>query len=155
MSQELRNCPLCGSELVQAIGGGPYRVVCQRCGSNTGPRYAVSSADAIAAWNTRDSDSRIAELEAEVDRLRARLNVKPLQWIIPPAALTVQIAETVLGKYRVWTHTEAGGRWFWDMSALGVVAATIETGYAHSLEAAKAAAQADYEARILSALVQP
>lgn len=101
----------------------------------------------------RASDARIAELEAE--RPRAGQKVRPLEWFMPHGAETMLIAETVLGKYRVWTHSEAGGRWFSDVSTLGAVSATIESGNTHSCTSAKAAAQADYEARILSALVQP
>lgn len=69
------------------------------------------------------------------------MQVKALEWQKSVLGNTLSRADTILGEYRVWTHHEAGGRWFWDR------------GEAFSEEAAKAAAQADYEQRIRSALV--
>jgi hypothetical protein len=40
--------------------------------------------------------------------------VKPLQWVKPPLSETLSKAETILGDYKVWTHFEAGGKWFWS-----------------------------------------
>lgn len=188
MSQELKPRPLCNEPLVLSRDRW-WHLFSDDCPLNT---FSVHVADEprITAWNTRATDTRMFELEAEdsargieahqmraerdaakadatnwhrlhdeleaeVDRLRARPKVKPLEWFMPHGAETMRIAFTVLGKYRVWAHSEAGGRWFWDLSALGVVAATIETGNTHSCESAKAAAEADYEARIMSALAQP
>lgn len=58
---------------------------------------------------------------------------------------TLSGAVTLIGTYRVWTHAEANGRWFWCLDG-------VKSGDAQDEGAAKAAAQADYEQRILSAL---
>jgi hypothetical protein len=95
----------------------------------------------------RASDARIAELEAEVERLRAAPKVKPLEWEeIYDDALAggvVAHAETVFGTYRAW----GTGSWSAPSGKHGK--------HDGNLDKAKVSAQADYEARILSALVQP
>lgn len=76
------------------------------------------------------------------------VKVKALNWVKPPLSETLSRCETEFGTYRTWTHDEANGKWFWS----------VEGGYnevggsAKDEAAAKAAAQADYEARILSAI---
>lgn len=71
--------------------------------------------------------------------------VRGLDWTMA-ADGDLSRAETIIDTYRVWTHHEADGRWFWCLT--GVIDGSVWT------EAeAKAAAQADYEKRILSALV--
>lgn len=57
-------------------------------------------------------------------------------------------AETLIGEYRVWTHHEADGAWFWNLTG----GATTKSDRCLSEEAAKAAAEADYRQRILSTL---
>lgn len=57
-------------------------------------------------------------------------------------------AETVLGTYRVWTHAEANGNWFCNRDFGREEQGTVWPNE----EEAKAAAQADYEQRIRSAL---
>lgn len=72
------------------------------------------------------------------------VGVRPLQWT-KSADGDLSRAETIIDTYRVWTHFEADGRWFWSLSG-------VTDGHAKDEAEAKAAAQADYEARIRSAL---
>lgn len=102
-------------------------------------QYVNATADDIA--------SAIRALPAEPAPSPASepVAVKPLEWKRPVGAMTLSRAETVLGPYRVWTHAEADGQWFWE----------LDNGKSHDVASeaiAKAAAQADYTARILSAL---
>lgn len=75
------------------------------------------------------------------------VRVKPLEWYKPSYSDTLRRADTVLGVYRVWTHHEAEGKWFWKVEASIQI-----SGEASDEAEAKAAAQADYDARIRSAL---
>lgn len=74
--------------------------------------------------------------------------VKKLAWIRPPLSDTLSRCDTDFGTYRTWTYDEANGKWFWSVEGGWNEA----NGEAPNEEAAKAAAQADFEARILSAL---
>lgn len=76
------------------------------------------------------------------------VGVKKLAWIRQPLSDTLSRCDTDFGTYRTWTHDEANGKWFWSVEGGWNEA----NGEAPNEEAAKAAAQADYEARILSAL---
>lgn len=95
------------------------------------------------------SAARIAELEAEVERLRAGPKVKPLLWGSEPPYAVARVA-----KLGLTYSTEA----VWDDAG---VFQCVELsggkafGHFQTVDEAKAAAQADYEARVLSALVQP
>lgn len=75
--------------------------------------------------------------------------IKPLEWIKPYGAESMRKAETIVGTYRVWTHHEAAGWWFWDLrdgpSIVDKKARTQQECFDH--------AKADYEARIRSALL--
>jgi hypothetical protein len=73
--------------------------------------------------------------------------VKALEWV--RRGDTLSRAECVLGYYRVWTHHEADNKWFWNLDSITNHQNTVD-----SEAAAKAAAQADYEARIRSALLE-
>lgn len=79
---------------------------------------------------------------------RKGVGVKPLEW--HERVTGVHRAETIVGDYRVWTHHEADGVVFWQLSDGGVKAA----GQGTEAECF-AAAQADYEQRIRSALSKP
>lgn len=79
---------------------------------------------------------------------RGEVAVKPLRWEKPLIRSTLSRAETLVGIYRVWTHHEANGQWFWSLD--GYEKASGETS---SEIAALTAAQADYETRIRSALI--
>ena len=84
--------------------------------------------------------------EAENADLRRKLaearEVKPLEWV--PGIGDELIARSAYGKYAICKPWFTGRGMFWLRG--------IFNGNYDSLEAAKAAAQADYEARILSAL---
>lgn len=86
---ELLNCPFCGGP---AIVHGTDMVVCRDtvdCGAQIDlePLGKSDITEAKRQWNTRAPDQRIAELEAECERLRvgheryetARL-MNPQQW---------------------------------------------------------------------------
>jgi hypothetical protein len=76
--------------------------------------------------------------------------VKPLEWIRSEHKQPDQIgyhAKAICGPYAIWTNK---AQISFVASSAGYFSMVTDT-----LEAAKAAAQADYEARILSALVQP
>ena len=85
--------------------------------------------------------TEVATLRAELDAARGR--VKPLVWREPADGRGL-IATTVVGQYAVFD--EGSPRW----------AFSVRGGYTYhpvkDMEAAKSAAQADYTARILSAL---
>ncbi|WP_226623119.1 hypothetical protein [Brucella anthropi] len=108
--------------------------------------------DRVAAINPRLSYStRVAvkaALTAALPFLPVQVAVKKLDWIRPPLSDTLSRCDTDFGTYRTWTHDEANGKWFWSVEGGWNEA----NGEAPNEEAAKAAAQADYEARIRSAL---
>ena len=78
MTDALKPCAQCGSKTAPRVTPGSYHfyVWCENavvifnkgCGLRTG--LYPTAEEAIAAWNTRASDPRIAELEAECERLR-------------------------------------------------------------------------------------
>jgi len=79
----------------------------------------------------------------------APVGVKPLEWeqiSRVPDVITFK-AESIVGAYLVWGVT--GGQWTYSSMLRGFKAGFL------TAEAAKAAAQADYEARIRSALTSP
>lgn len=77
--------------------------------------------------------------------------MKGLEWRKWSPRDTGNTAETVVGSYHVWTHHEANGRWFWRLAVTGL-GPIIDNGDCASEAEATAAAQADYEARILTAI---
>ncbi len=78
------------------------------------------------------------------------VKVKPLVW--QQQSHDCHVAHTVFGDTAVQneSHALAPNRWGWWMA--GSDEDDSPSGYAVTIEAAKAAAQADYEARILAAL---
>lgn len=131
---DLKPCPFCGGEArlndYQAQFGDlneKYRnPICKDCGCNLG--YFPTADRASKVWNTR------AAMTAP--------QVKPLVWI-----------ECSDG-----THHDEHCQYELEIDGLflrvtrGVTGGTSYVANADTLEAAKAAAQADYEARIRSAL---
>jgi hypothetical protein len=43
------------------------------------------------------------------------VEIKPLVWVKPYNDDTVKKSETAIGLYKVWTHHEAKGAWFWSL----------------------------------------
>lgn len=133
MSVELKPCPFCGGKAVQRKSydndgfGAYFSYACKECGASSGERYATETCGIFFeslrdAWNTR------SDLAVEV---------KPLEWDINRS--TEQVGATGLfGEVYV---TRFGGKWFHNGEC-----------FDDDIDAAKAAAQADYNARILSAL---
>jgi Lar family restriction alleviation protein len=50
MTEELKPCPFCGSEVVGLYAG--HRIICYRCGAE-GPSMDDEAAPNIAGWNRR------------------------------------------------------------------------------------------------------
>lgn len=87
------------------------------------------------------ASDHLATLEA------VKATVKPLEWTKPPVSDTLRRADSILGVYRVWSHGEAGGKWFWCLEASVTCDGTV-----NSEEEGKASAQSHHDRRILSAL---
>ncbi len=83
----------------------------------------------------------------DLDGVKLAVTVKPLAWVRPPYVDKLSRAETIVGVYRVWTHHEANGRWFWELTS-----SRLYGGYGATEADVMATAQADYAERILSAL---
>lgn len=120
-------CPFCGSRGIDRNSSGHKECYCTNCGAS-GPKVKVD-------WNTR------AALTA-AEGVKPR--VKPLEWDGMDAR-----AFDLFWSVRESKSTPP----FWIARAPG---GQLENGFGglkfNTIEAAKAAAQADYEARILSAL---
>jgi hypothetical protein len=97
-------------------------------------------------WWQIEARAALAALDAPAE---GEAKVRELSWFKPDSRNTLSRAETAFGVYRVWTHHEANGRWFWSLDGYekrsGDVASEAE-GFS--------AAQADYERRIRSELVK-
>jgi hypothetical protein len=110
-------------------------------------------ADELDAHGDKDDAQAVREAASELERLRSAgiggaWKVKELEWKKNLEANTLSHVETIVGRYRVWTHHEAKGRWFWNLMAQWREA----EGECATEAEAKAAAQQDYEKRIMSAL---
>ncbi|MCH4542965.1 hypothetical protein [Ochrobactrum sp. A-1] len=127
----------------------------RECARITSPDTTDSEFEEIRAANdpifarTVDEISRtIRAYLSALPFLPVQVAVKKMAWIRPPLSDTLSRCDTDFGTYRTWTHDEANGKWFWSVEGGWNEA----NGEAPNEEAAKAAAQADYSARILSAL---
>lgn len=125
---DLKPCPFCGDDDIDFYGvRDGLQLVCKKCHVSfvryNGPPNNTAQDRLITAWNTR-----------------ATPKVKPLEWKDAEAVeLAKQSAYTPVGYYY------AGDCLFWGPGTI------VSTGY-QNIDQAKAAAQADYERRILSAL---
>lgn len=109
--------------------------------ASTGSLYAGGRAlDALAVLDTLVRRAADAQAEREVA-------IKPLRWVKTGKGDTREEAKCVLGLYRL-ALSNITGKWRWSFNALDTPWSLELPTY----EAAKAAAQADYEARIRSAL---
>ena len=97
---------------------------------------------------TAEIDAALASRPASSD---VRVVVKPLEWRKQSGAC--EIADTPWGAVAVQdeSHALAPKRWGWWMVGSGED--DSPSGYGIDIDAAKAAAQADYERRILSAII--
>lgn len=117
--ERLRACPFCGERpgvtILHYRNPESYRfqVGCD-CGADGSEEAA--EVEAIAAWNTRAPDPRIAELETEVGRLRA-LQWMPDEFGRPERALYlggifvgyVQELKPVRATWRAWLMVDLDG----------------------------------------------
>ncbi len=138
VTDELLPCPFCGGEadyLLDEENEFQFSAICKSCHAGTDSFYETASAG--RAWNRR------AALTAAP--ASAGVEVKKLEW-------NGGRAETPFGYYNIDDQTdrtalELNGRLPFLLSGSRLVMSRHE-----SLAEAKAAAQADYEQRILSAL---
>lgn len=131
---DLNPCPFCGGA-ADFCDTGVFWVRCNECGADG--QAGDTMEEAVSLWNRR------AALAVQTQQ-----GVEGLGWHKPVQRNSLSRAENNLGVYRVWTHFEANGRWFWSLDGYEKV-----SGECASEEEAKAAAQSDYEQRIRSALV--
>jgi transcription elongation factor Elf1 len=86
MSNELKSCPMCGSDnLCTRACGGWWGIQCLTCGVRTQlePNGGSTREEAVAAWNRRADDTRhaaaelaaaaLAERDARVEALEAKV----------------------------------------------------------------------------------
>lgn len=137
---ELAACPFCGGTDVSTryVRDG-RQMACNGCGASVAPTYHGPAGDTLErakrAWNTRD--------------LSAECGVKALEWSETweaPDGQKVWCADPASGAleftYSIWLSVD--GRYH---------APKLLEGYFGTLDAAKAAAQADFDQRIRSAIV--
>lgn len=130
---KLKPCPFCGGEARLGYFHADVTIDCPHC--EYGRDFAVmSDAEAIASWNTRAEPAPMAGVK-----------VKPLEWDDTCGSST---GSTSIGDYDV-DEIEDG---LWGMWGAydGYSSNPISTH--DTVEEAKAAAQADYERRILAAI---
>lgn len=149
---KLMPCPFCGESdqdtlliehMVGTVRRPAYRVVCDNCGASTG--YS-DRGDHVKEWNTRAALAAIQPADPVTKAGCCQsVRVKPLVWTPRPDGRQWygHAADGLYLSFTAVMSTETGEwscflRDFWR---------PFET-----IEAAKAAAQADYDARILAAL---
>lgn len=121
---------------------------------DTDGRRAISRADRVN-WNIELSEDGVwvTHWRFAHPAPAAGVKVKPLEWVRPNDS-SLWRAETALGTYRVWYRAwmsvPEAEKWLWRLSYAPF--GREPSGTADNEAAAKAAAQADYEARVLSAL---
>lgn len=129
---ELRECPMCGGEASHSMDCDeteyPFAIECDECHVCT-DRYSDDEM-AVAAWNTR------------VFPTRPEAMVRKLEWFVISVG---RRAESLIGPYEV----------HFDEPRFYVAGPGGFSANVGSEQEAKAAAQTDYEARILSALSLP
>lgn len=135
---ELKPCPFCGGEAwlndyEAKHGGMPARSRCPQCKScGCSLWYHPTESKAIAAWNRR------ADLVPAPS-----VTVKPLEWDCDFAAVNIPEGYS--------TYENGDDEWSVYLTWRTGSEKLHEAGH-QSLDAAKAAAQADYEARIMAAI---
>ena len=160
LSEELLPCPFCGSGFLMAqephdnfpVEGkfyifhdyGPIGSPARKCPLHFGGHFDTE-AEAITAWNRRAIRSATPMPE-----------VKPLEWSEPWPAddLQASYASRTGHMYSVMKIVDDDG-WICTVRFWACGNEIYLGGVSKSSDEAKAAAQADYEARILSALTAP
>lgn len=133
MGEELKNCPFCDAEMIR-----PYikyqNVYKHPEGTDCFAGKAIVHPERYDAWNTR------SDLAVEV---------KPLEWVEEHDFHCSEIwdCETIIGRYFVFKEHDRSTCSFEFEAGPN----SAQDGFP-DIDAAKAAAQADYNARILSAL---
>ena len=126
MGEELKPCPFCGGDEIHDLSGNEG-IICRSCGVQVLSARTMSD---HAAWNRR---------------AEGMATVKPLEW--KEAGSRVFRAASLVGRYTAIDRN--------PISEFPTPAWSRDgQGFAHgkTLDEVKAAAQADYERRILSAL---
>ncbi len=75
------------------------------------------------------------------------VSVKKLEFRKHRLSDRLSYADTILGYYRVWTHDEAGGKWFWEIHGNQFTVGSERD--------AKYAAQEHFEQQVHSLIVDP
>jgi len=102
----------------------------------------VDTHEAVAAKILSGTARETAHTEAR------EVAIKPLEWSDDDL---LKRAHSILGTYRVWTHHEANGRWFWEFSTPGGF--IITKGNCDTEADATAFVEDHYDGRIRSALL--
>lgn len=146
VSDELLPCPFCGGEANAYVSAGDAVVECVDCGAELSQgvddeNYHDTSA-IIERWNLRSSIPGGVGVKVKALDWGERRAIHEVNWAWD--------AKTSIDWYVVATASGEGckGTFYWFVVGYAV------KGWANSEEEAKAAAQADYERRILSALDQ-
>lgn len=144
MGEELKPCPFCGGNAERldvpdeddvdgGVNAGGSCIQCVRCAASTALHFDRKE-NLVSSWNSRAALSGMAE----------PVKVKPLEW--SDEGNGEFIAQSVVGSYHISLPAS-----FWSALAPD---GEILSGF-HTHTEAQAAAQADYERRILSALATP
>ena len=142
---ELKPCPFCGGEASISKDHDPdgngafYAVKCRKCRAKSPEIYAVETCN-IHFAQVRDAWNRRADLAAVQP---AQVRVKPLVW--------GKWGEAKGGGAKYSTY-EFGNNGLWNCVCYPHEAEQYRLARGVTLDAAKAAAQADYAARILAAI---
>ena len=142
---ELKPCPFCGGEASISKDHDPdgngafYAVKCRKCRAKSPEIYAVETCN-IHFAQVRDAWNRRADLAAVQP---AQVRVKPLVFNFLNLRRYAYSAHSIVGYYEIHHEADLFSVWY-SGSRIQHVIPTIDL--------AKAAAQADYEARIFAAL---
>jgi len=157
MQSELKPCPFCGSDRFMVLPptcdrNTPYSaadraypvVRCSGCYTDVpGKDFDASSKSAVEAWNRRSLTAALSDKQA------VEVKALPLNWATEKkSGFTIHVGRGLGLKYEACIKAYSPG-WVVTLGQSDV----IFDGAEADEDAAKAAAQADYEQRIRSALV--